>query len=298
MDLQQDVSNRMQGIMKDLGPLLPAIWHLYLIECIDGSLYTGITTDVERRFQEHLDGTGARYTRSHKPVHLVASCPVGSRAEALRAELALKGLPKSRKIAAVHTFAQKIATMLLPVDLPLAYRLLNHGPVTLVTSAHEDKKNVMAAAWAMPLDFDPPKVAVVIDANTCTRGLIEASGEFALNIPCRAIAAQVLKAGSASGKEVDKFAHSRLGNFPAQIIGAPRVEDCVAWLECRVLPRPDNQQRHDLFLAEVVAAQADERVFQNGRWMFSDDDLRTLHYYGGGSFAVTGENIEVSVDTD
>jgi flavin reductase (DIM6/NTAB) family NADH-FMN oxidoreductase RutF len=216
----------------------------------------------------------------------------------LRAELALKRLPKAKKIAAVHSFALRAPTMRIPVELPHAYRLLNHGPVTLVTSAHEGKQNVMAAAWAMPLDFDPPKVAVVIDANTFTRQLIEASGEFALNIPCRAIAAQVLKAGSASGKDVNKFDHSGLESFPAQIIGAPLVEGCVAWMECRVLPRPDNQQRHDLFLAEVVAAQADERVFKDGRWQFADDDLRTLHYYGGGSFAVTGETIEVSGNTD
>lgn len=183
------------------------------------------------------------------------------------------------------------------IDLPHAYRLLNHGPVTLVSSAHEGRENVMAAAWAMPLDFDPPKVAVVIDANTFTRQLIEASGEFALNIPCKAIAANVLKAGSASGKEVHKFAYAEFGHFPAKVIGAPLVEGCVAWIECRVLPRPDNQQRHDLFLAEVVAAQADDRVFREGRWQFDDDNLRTLHYFGGGSFAVTGATIEVSADT-
>lgn len=202
-------------------------------------------------------------------------------------------------IATLQTIALKLPAMRIPVDLPQAYRLLNHGPVTLVTSAHEGKKNVMAAAWAMPLDFDPPKVAVVIDANTLTRTLIEASGEFALNIPCRAIAAQVLNAGSISGKEdVDKFAHTGLGSFPAQVIGAPLVEGCVAWLECRILPRPDNQQRHDLFLAEVVAAQADGQAFKDGRWQFAEECLRTLHYFGGGSFAVTGDTIEVSADTD
>jgi flavin reductase (DIM6/NTAB) family NADH-FMN oxidoreductase RutF len=179
------------------------------------------------------------------------------------------------------------------VDLPIAYRLLNHGPVTLVSSAHDGARNVMAAAWAMPLDFDPPKVVVVIDANTYTRKLIEASGEFALNIPCRAIATQVLKAGSASGKDVDKFTHAGLGKFPAQVIGVPLVEGCVAWLECRVLPRPDNQQRHDLFLAEVVAAQVDDRVFRDGKWQFADDNLRTLHYFGGGSFATTGATLKV-----
>jgi flavin reductase (DIM6/NTAB) family NADH-FMN oxidoreductase RutF len=187
--------------------------------------------------------------------------------------------------------------MRILVELPHAYRLLNHGPVTLVSSAHEGKQNVMAAAWAMPLDFDPPKVAVVIDVNAYTRKLVEASGEFALNIPCRAIAAEVLKAGSASGKDVDKFDHTGLGSFPAQSIGAPLVDGCVAWLECRVLPRPDNQQRHDLFIAEVVAAQADDRVFREGHWQFDHDDLRTLHYYGGGSFALTGDTIEVSADS-
>lgn len=187
--------------------------------------------------------------------------------------------------------------MRIPVELSQAYRLLNHGPVTLVSSAHDGKKNVMAAAWAMPLDFDPPKVAVVIDANTFTRTLIEASGEFALNIPCKAIAAQVLKAGSASGRDVDKFAHTGLGCFPAKVIEAPLIEGCVAWLECRVLPRPDNEKRHDLFLAEVVSAQADGRVFREGRWQFAENDLRTLHYFGGGSFAVTGATLGIVADS-
>jgi len=175
------------------------------------------------------------------------------------------------------------------VELPHAYRLINHGPVTLVSSAHAGASNVMAVAWAMGIDFDPPKVAVVIDAKTYTRQLIEASGEFALNIPCRAIAGNVLKAGSASGRDVNKFAHADLNFFPASKIGAPLVEACVAWLECRVLPRPDNQQRHDLFLAEVVAAQADDRAFRDGRWRFEGESLRTLHYFSGGAFATTGD---------
>ncbi len=175
-----------------------------------------------------------------------------------------------------------------PVELRHASRLINHGPVTLVSSAHKGASNVMAASWVMALDFDPPKVTVVIDANTYTRQLVEGSGEFALNIPCRAIAAAVLKAGSVSGRDVDKFAHAGLESFPAEQIASPLVEGCVAWLECRVLPRPDNQQRHDLFLAEVLAAQADERVFRGGHWAFGDEKLRTLHYFGGGMFATTG----------
>ncbi|KAG1384831.1 hypothetical protein G6F59_017720 [Rhizopus arrhizus] len=79
------------------------------------------------------------------------------------------------------------------VDLPRSYLLLNHGPTVLVTSAHGDARNVMAAAWAMPLDFNPAKMLVVVDKNTYTRELIEASGEFALCIPSRAQAAATLK---------------------------------------------------------------------------------------------------------
>jgi putative endonuclease len=83
----------------------PAVWHLYVIECADGSLYTGIATDVDRRFKEHLAGRGARYTRARKAVRLVASHPIGSRSEALRAEIAIKQLPRERKVEAVKSLA-------------------------------------------------------------------------------------------------------------------------------------------------------------------------------------------------
>eukprot|EP01041_Mallomonas_annulata_P024196 gene24196-44881_t len=67
-----------------------------------------------------------------------------------------------------------------PVDLKHAYRLLNHGPTVLVGSAHAGRSNVMAAAWAMPLEFDTPKIAVVIDKSTLTRALVDASGVLSL----------------------------------------------------------------------------------------------------------------------
>lgn len=77
------------------------LWSVYLLECEGGSLYTGIATDVERRFHEHISGKGARYTRSHKPIRLLGSRPVGSRSDALKAELAIKRLPKGKKLEAI-----------------------------------------------------------------------------------------------------------------------------------------------------------------------------------------------------
>ena len=69
------------------------------------------------------------------------------------------------------------------VELAKAYRLLNHGPVTLVTFVHEGAGNVMAASWVMPLDFDPPKLVLVLDRNTYSRCLLEGSGTFVINLP-------------------------------------------------------------------------------------------------------------------
>ena len=177
------------------------------------------------------------------------------------------------------------------VPLPKAYRLLNHGPTVLVSSAHAGRRNVMAAAWSMPLDFDPPKVAVVIDKVTLTRELVEASGEFVLNVPSRQQAALTLAVGTQSGREVDKFEKLGAGET-ASMVGAPLIEGCLAWLECRVIAEPHIQQSYDLFLAEVVAAWADPDVFSNGRWHFPDDQRRSIHYLAGGSFFATGDSSE------
>jgi putative endonuclease len=74
-----------------------AAWVLYLLECENGSYYAGITTDLERRFAEHVFGIGARYTRANPPQRVIAARGYPDRASALRAEAALKKLPRSQK---------------------------------------------------------------------------------------------------------------------------------------------------------------------------------------------------------
>ena len=181
-----------------------------------------------------------------------------------------------------------------PVPLEKAYLLLNHGPTTLISSAHNGVQNVMAAAWAMPLDFRPPKVAVVIDSQTYSRQLIEASGELVLHVPSYVQASAVLGAGSVSGREVDKFAVYGFTTQPAETVAAPLLRGCLAALECRLIPETHNQQRYDLFLAEVTAAWADPRAFSNGRWHIADDDMRSIHYQSGGAFFAIGKSFDVT----
>ena len=74
-------------------------WYVYLLECRDGSVYTGIATDVQRRYAEHAAGKGARYTRAHPPLRVLASFQHPDRASASRAEYAIKQLSPLRKRA-------------------------------------------------------------------------------------------------------------------------------------------------------------------------------------------------------
>ena len=73
-------------------------WYVYVLHCGDGSLYTGSTTDVERRLREHQSGIGARYTRSRPPVALAYAEEAPDRAAAQRREAAIKKLPRDQKL--------------------------------------------------------------------------------------------------------------------------------------------------------------------------------------------------------
>jgi len=75
-----------------------ASWVVYILRCQDGTLYTGITNDLERRIAAHQRGTASRYTRSRRPVDLACHEPAGNRAEALKREAAIKRLSRKRKL--------------------------------------------------------------------------------------------------------------------------------------------------------------------------------------------------------
>ncbi len=179
--------------------------------------------------------------------------------------------------------------MRTPIELAKSYRLLNHGPTTLISAAAGGRRNVMAAAWVMPLDFSPPKIAAVIASDSFTRELVEASGAFVVAVPTFAQIDLVDAVGNCSGRDEDKFEKYAIAAAPASLVEAPLIEGCAAWLECRVIREPANQSSYDLFIAEVVAAWADDEVFTGGRLR---DDLpearRSIHHIAGGNYALTG----------
>lgn len=182
-----------------------------------------------------------------------------------------------------------------PVALPHANRLINHGPTVLITSVFEGRRNVMAAAWSMPVEFSPPRVAVVIDKSTFTRELMTAHGGFGLCVPATAAIDLTYAVGSCSGREVDKFAHFGIEATPGPVLGVPLIEDnCLAWMECRLIREPHTEDAYDTCFAEVVSAAADSRVFANGHWTLNDHNaaLRSIHHLGGGLFARAGEGVQ------
>jgi flavin reductase (DIM6/NTAB) family NADH-FMN oxidoreductase RutF len=182
--------------------------------------------------------------------------------------------------------------MRIAVPLRRAYKLINHGPTTLITTAHGDRRNVMTAAWVMAIDYDPAKIVAVIAADTLTRRLVEASGEFVVNVPTVKMIDAVYAAGKASGDDEDKFDLHALATSPASIVAAPLLDDCAGWLECKVIPEPHMQEAYDMFVADVVAAWVDDALFADGLWTFPSADDRTLHHLSSGVFLTSGDIVK------
>ncbi|HSC00943.1 MAG TPA: flavin reductase family protein, partial [Burkholderiaceae bacterium] len=156
------------------------------------------------------------------------------------------------------------------VALNHASRLVNHGPTVLVTTAHGGRRNIMAAAWSMPVEFTPPRIAIVVDKKTFTSELLKASGRFAICLPVPALADLTYRVGSESGRDdadgSDKFVRHGIATFDGPVLGLPLVDGCCAWLELRRIPEPHSETAYDTVFGEVVSAQADDRVFAQGRW--------------------------------
>ena len=122
-------------------------------------------------------------------------------------------------------------------SLPLGevYRLLEPGPVVLVTTARAGRANVMAMSWHTMMEFEPPLVGCVLSASHHTLRCVSwRRASACIAIPTVEIAAKVVGCGNTSGRKVDKFARFGLTPLPASRVRAPLVAECYANLECRL----------------------------------------------------------------
>lgn len=91
------------------------------------------------------------------------------------------------------------------LPLALVYRLLEPGPVLLLTTAHRGRRNVMTLSWHTMLDFEPPLIGCVLSSADVSFAALRASRQCVLNIPTRELAAAVVGCGNSHGDRVDKF---------------------------------------------------------------------------------------------
>lgn len=175
-----------------------------------------------------------------------------------------------------------------PVEISKAYRLLQVGSTTMISAKYDGVENVMSAAWVGLAG--ERKVVAYIGTQAFTRQLVEKSGYFVVQIPVVSQMATVLYAGGRSYADApDK--NDTIPFFYQPEFDLPLVAGCAGWLVCKVMPYPDIQQQHNLFMGDIVAAWSDDRVFRNGHWIFDDapDELRTVHYVAGGQFYAIGK---------
>jgi flavin reductase (DIM6/NTAB) family NADH-FMN oxidoreductase RutF len=173
-------------------------------------------------------------------------------------------------------------------------------PVVLVSAAHAGRDNVMTAAWVNMVCMEPARVAVAVRESRFTFELIQASGEFVVNIPSQDLWRAVDLCGVVSGRDQDKFALAGLTRERSSEVGAPLVAECPLNIECRVsasLPLGS----HTLFVGLVLAVHLEEECMgEKGKILveeFRPYVLNQREYWSMGkrlgSYGETAAEIEV-----
>jgi flavin reductase (DIM6/NTAB) family NADH-FMN oxidoreductase RutF len=170
-------------------------------------------------------------------------------------------------------------------SLPLSrvYRLIEPGPVVLVSTMSGSKANIMTMSWHMMVDFEPPILACVLSSRDYTFDIVRKTKECVINIPTVALAKKVVGCGNTSGRNVDKFKKFGLTPSAAAIVHAPLIDECYANLECKVTDTT-LVNKYGIFILEVVKAWIDR----------SQKQPKTIHHQGKGVFAVDGEIIKLA----
>jgi flavin reductase (DIM6/NTAB) family NADH-FMN oxidoreductase RutF len=167
--------------------------------------------------------------------------------------------------------------------LSKVYRLLETGPVVLVTTRWKGKANVMTLAWHTMMDFEPPTVGMVMGEQAHSFKSLKATRECVINIPTVELVKKVVACGNATGRKTDKFKAFGLTPVAASCVKSPLIFECFASLECKVVDAHLAAKRN-FFILEVVKAWVDPSM----------KDPETVHHRGKGLFMVAGRTMEVS----
>jgi flavin reductase (DIM6/NTAB) family NADH-FMN oxidoreductase RutF len=168
--------------------------------------------------------------------------------------------------------------MMRRFKLAKAFTLIEPGPVVLVTTHEAGRDNIMTISWTMVLDFQP-MFAITTGAWNHSYAALRERRECVIAIPTVDMLDQVVGIGTCSGADTDKFARFGLTRLPGRLVRAPRIRECLANIECRVV---DFVEQHDIVVLQGLAAYMDDERAER----------RTLHAVGDGSFIVDGRRLD------
>jgi len=150
--------------------------------------------------------------------------------------------------------------------------IANPRQVVLVTCREEleilgrrqHKDNIITVAWHSPVSHEPSLYGIAIGKTRFSRKLIDKSGVFVVNFVGRELADAATKAGTVSGSHTDKFTACKLAKEECSSVDAPRLKDCLGWLECEVVEKVEVGD-HIFYIGKVVHghhAHEGRRLFQ------------------------------------
>lgn len=149
---------------------------------------------------------------------------------------------------------------------PSSYHVLHPRPVYLiVTRSSTGFVNVMSASWVTPVSDEPFLVAVSLWKGSLTYQLIKETGEFTINIPSEKDLDRVYRAGTVSGREVDKIKEIGFRLYESKIIKTPGLQDVLGFLECRLVNEIDLGESV-LLIAKVEAIHVVEEYYTKYGW--------------------------------
>lgn len=159
---------------------------------------------------------------------------------------------------------------------PLLYPM----PTPLIAAAHGGERGVLTVAWIGMVSGTPATIGMAVRSTRNTLRLIEASGDFTVNIPCVGMEAAVDFCGMVSGRDNDKFAAAGLTASPASLVSAPLIDECPFNIECKVVSIQEMGE-YRLVMGEIVETHAEESILTDDQRMVDVGLLDPLVYIPG-----------------
>lgn len=171
---------------------------------------------------------------------------------------------------------------MLDFTLNKVARLLEPGPLVLVTTAHRGKHNIMTMGFHMMVQHDPPLIAFVMGPWDFSYEALVKTKNCVIAIPGVDLMGKAVDIGNCSGMDIDKFQAFRLGSLQAEKVKAPLIAQCLANIECKVV-NTQLSGKYNLFVLEAVKAWTNN----------TRKEKRIFHHKGDGTFSVDGRTIDL-----